>query len=64
MAFAFASVVAIENIQQGELLTSNNIWVKRPSSGDFLANEYEALLGKVAATNIAKGSQLKKTDVT
>lgn len=64
MAFAFASVVAIENIQQGESLTSKNIWVKRPSSGDFLANEYEALLGKVATTNINKGSQLKKTDIT
>jgi len=64
IAFAFASVVAIENIQQGESLTSKNIWVKRPSSGDFLANEYEALLGKVAATNINKGSQLKKTDIT
>lgn len=64
MAFAFASVVAIENIQQGESLTSKNIWVKRPSSGDFLACEYEALLGKVAATNIDKGSQLKKTDIT
>ncbi len=64
MAFAFASVVAIENIQQGESLTSKNIWVKRPSSGDFLATEYEALLGKVATTNINKGSQLKKTDIT
>jgi len=64
MAFAFASVVAIENIQKGELLTPNNIWVKRPSSGDFLANEYEALLGKVAAKNIFQGSQLKKTDIS
>lgn len=63
MAFAFASVVAIEDIQKGELLTSNNIWVKRPSSGDFLANEYDALLGKVAANNIVKGSQLKKIDI-
>ncbi len=63
MAFAFASVVAIENIQEGELLTSNNIWVKRPGNGDFLANDYEGLLGKVAAKNIVKGSQLKKIDI-
>jgi N-acetylneuraminate synthase len=63
MAFAFASVVAIENIQEGELLTSNNIWVKRPGNGDFLAKDYDVLLGKVAAKNIVKGSQLKKVDI-
>ncbi|MCX2683925.1 N-acetylneuraminate synthase family protein, partial [Campylobacter sp. MIT 21-1685] len=31
--FAFASVVSLKNIQKGELLTLENIWVKRPSKG-------------------------------
>ena len=63
IAFAFASVVAIENIRQGDILTEKNIWVKRPGSGDFSALEYENLLGKVVINNIQKGFQIKKADI-
>lgn len=63
IAFAFASVVAIQDIVPGEVLTKENIWVKRPGSGDFTAQHYEALLGKVARTHIRCGFQIKKTDI-
>ncbi len=64
IAFAFASVVAIRDIAAGEMLTADNIWVKRPGGGDFGVNDYEALLGKTAKAPITKGYQLKKEDVT
>jgi N-acetylneuraminate synthase len=32
IAFAFASIVAIEDIAAGETLTEKNIWVKRPGN--------------------------------
>jgi len=63
IAFAFASIVAIEDIQSGEKMTEHNIWVKRPGNGDFSSNDYENILGKTAKKKIFKGFQLKKSDV-
>lgn len=57
--FAYASVVTIANIQKGEEFTRDNLWVKRPGTGDFLAEEYESLLGKKAAQAIPADVQLK-----
>ena len=36
--FAFATVVTINNIKKGQRLNLNNIWVKRPGSGQIKAN--------------------------
>jgi len=63
IAFAFASIVAIKDIQYGEKLTEANIWVKRPGNGDFSSNDYENILGRKAEKKIYKGFQLKKSDV-
>lgn len=58
--FAYASVVSDENIIEGEEFTRENLWVKRPGTGDFLAEDYESLIGKRAAMDIEKGKQIKK----
>lgn len=63
IAFAFASVVAIENIEPGQVLSERNIWLKRPGGGDFSVLDYEILLGKVAMAPVRRGFQLKKSDV-
>ena len=63
IAFAFASVVSIRDIEPGQVLSEQNIWVKRPGGGDFSAVDYELLLGKVALAPIRRGFQIKKTDV-
>jgi len=63
IAFAFASVVAIEDIEQGQILSERNIWLKRPGGGDFSVLDYEILLGKVAIAPVRRGFQLKKSDV-
>lgn len=63
MDFAFASVVAIADISQGELLTEKNIWIKRPGKGDFSAEQFESLLGGKAKVKIFEGKQLKKGDI-
>lgn len=60
MQFAFASVVAECDIQPGEYFNNNNIWVKRPGTGDFTADDYEGLLGKKASSFVRKGEQIKK----
>jgi len=63
IAFAFASVVAIEDIEPGQVLSEQNIWLKRPGGGDYSALNYENLLGKVAAAPIRRGFQLRKSDI-
>jgi sialic acid synthase SpsE len=61
--FAYASVVTIKEIKEGETFTEDNLWVKRPGTGDFLADDYEMLLGKQATQNIDFDVQLKKVFV-
>lgn len=58
--FAYASVVSIKAIKAGEVFTKDNLWVKRPGTGDFLAEDYENLLGKRASRDIAFDVQIKK----
>ena len=60
--FAYASVVAIQDIAKGEKFTLENIWVKRPGTGDYLAEDFDDILGKVAARPIISGKQIKKED--
>jgi N-acetylneuraminate synthase len=63
IAFAFASVVATRDIQRGEILSEENIWVRRPSGGDFGVNDYESLLGRRAIGPIKRGRQLRRDQV-
>jgi N-acetylneuraminate synthase len=50
--FAFASVVSIKKIKKGEIFTKDNIWVKRPGTGDILAENFSDILGKMSNTDI------------
>ena len=61
--FAFASVCTTVPIKKGERLTKKNIWLKRPGTGDFLADSYKSLLNKIAKKNIKKNTQIKKKDI-
>ena len=60
--FAFATVCAIANIKKGEVLTKENIWVKRPGTGKILAEHFEELLGKKASRDITNDEQLEFSD--
>lgn len=62
--FAYASVVSTTTIKKGELLTRENIWVKRPGTGEYLAEDYESLIGKLAITDIDANIQIKKSQVS
>lgn len=62
--FAYASVVAIRDIEPGEPFATDNIWVKRPGTGEILAKHFEELLGRSATRPIAKNGQLRWEDVS
>ena len=56
--FAFATVVSIKPIKAGELFTRDNLWVKRPGTGEILAEKYESLLGQKAKKDIENDTQI------
>ena len=58
--FAYASVVTIGAIRAGETLSRTNIWVKRPGTGEFLARDYDALLGQRAIVDIPPNTQIQR----
>jgi sialic acid synthase SpsE len=64
MDFAFATVVAIRNIKKGEELTKQNIWVKRPGTGEIQAEKYQELLGRKSAVDIKIDSHIKWSDIS
>jgi len=61
--FAYASVVTIKDIKKGEKFSVENIWVKRPGTGELLAKDFKKILGKVARRDLPKDRQLKINDV-
>ena len=61
--FAFATVVSIKNIKAGEKFSKDNIWVKRPGTGEILAEEYNDLLGKKAKNDIAIDEHILYSDI-
>jgi len=57
--FAYSSVVSITDIKKNELLTPENLWVKRPGTGEIPAKDYFKILNKKASVDIEKDQQLK-----
>ena len=55
---AYATVVAIKEIKKGDELSLENIWVKRPGTGEIKAEFFEDILGKKILNDVAQGSHL------
>jgi N-acetylneuraminate synthase len=60
IAFAFGSVVTLADLHVGDVLTTSNIGVKRPSGGAFGPTEYESLLGRQVAVDVPMNRQLPR----
>lgn len=61
--FAYACVVALCDIPAGSTFSKDNIWVKRPGTGQILAVEFPRILGRRASRSIAKNAQLSWDDI-
>lgn len=61
--FAYACVVTTRPIRRGERLTRENTWVKRPGTGEILAADYEAVIGRVASVDLPADVQLAWRDM-
>ena len=60
--FAFATVCTIKPIKKGEAFTMDNIWVKRPGTGEILAERFNELIGTIALRDIENDEQLTLKD--
>jgi N-acetylneuraminate synthase len=60
--FAFATVVTTKDIRRGEVLSSENLWVKRPGIGAIRAEQLEELYGKRVNKNIDRDEHLNWED--
>lgn len=63
IAFAYACVVTLRPIRKGELLSQENIWVKRPGTGEIKAVHYERVLGRAALRDLPQDYQLRWSDI-
>ncbi len=61
--FARASVVTYKSLKKGDVFTKDNLWVKRPGSGEIPGYNYYEILGKKAKTDLKPNIQLKKSDI-
>jgi sialic acid synthase SpsE len=61
--FAYACVVTTREVRQGEALTGDNTWVKRPGTGEIKARDYDRVLGRMAARTLPAHSQVAWADL-
>jgi len=61
--FAYASVVTIAPVKKGDVLTRENLWVKRPGTGEIQAREFDRVLGRRAKRDLAEGAQVAWADL-
>jgi len=61
--FAYSCVVSIAPIKAGDAFTMQNIWCKRPGTGEIQARHFDQILGKLAMRDIAAHVHIKWEDI-
>ena len=61
--FAYACVVTIRDVKEGDEFSESNVWVKRPGTGEIKARDFERVLGGRAARSIPANVQLSWSDL-
>ncbi len=56
--FAFATIVSTKEIKKGDVITTDNIWARRPGTGKIRAERYRELLGMHARVDIPANTHL------
>ena len=62
--FAYACVVTTREVRAGEAFSAENLWVKRPGTGEIKARDFERVLGRRATRTIPANAQVSWTDVS
>jgi sialic acid synthase SpsE len=61
--FARGSVVADANLPESHVIREQDIWARRPGSGEIAAYDFDKVVGKRLKRAVARNTQLKWTDL-
>lgn len=62
--FAYACVVTLRDLPAGTVLGREDVWVKRPGTGEIKAVDFESVLGRTTQRALGKNAQLRWSDVS
>ena len=62
--FARASVVADRDLPAGHVISAEDIWVRRPGSGEIPAREFDRVVGRKLKLATRRNTQLKWADLS
>ena len=62
--FARASVVADRDLPAGHVISADDIWVRRPGSGEIPARDFDRVVGKTLKLATRRNTQLKWADLS
>lgn len=63
IAFAYATVVAVRPIEKGIVITGEDVWVKRPGTGEILAEDLQKVIGRIARRTLQPDEHLSWNDI-
>lgn len=61
--FARGSIVADADLPEGHVIREQDIWARRPGSGEIAAFEFDAVLGKRLKRAMSRNTQLRWSDL-
>lgn len=61
--FARGSIVADRDLSKGHKLTEQDIWARRPGTGEIPAYDFDKVIGKSLERDVSRNEQLKWSDV-
>lgn len=61
--FAYATVVTVRSVRQGATIHKDDVWVKRPGTGEILAKDLEKVIGKKAKKEIPAHVHIRWKDI-
>jgi N-acetylneuraminate synthase len=62
--FAYSCVVTISPVKTGDVFSYQNVWCKRPGTGQIKAKDFTNVLGKKASNDVPCDVHLKWSDVS
>jgi N-acetylneuraminate synthase len=60
--FARASIVADKDLPAGHKIGENDIWARRPGTGEIAGYEFDLVIGRTLVTKVSRNKQLKWSD--
>ena len=61
--FARSSIVADKNLKAGTIISEDDIWARRPGSGEIPGYDFDKLIGRVLKKPLNKNDQLSWSDL-